>query len=141
MIDQFREQYDFLSNFHPSPIKYEGIMYPTVEHAYQAQKTHDEGERRRIAAIRGPGAAKLAGKKIKVRLNWFSYNLQLMYDLVLLKFSLHPVLRQQLLDTGKEELVEGNNWGDVFWGRVDGVGKNHLGKILMQVRTELRREF
>ncbi|MCH7737275.1 MAG: NADAR family protein [Chloroflexi bacterium] len=50
-----------------------------------------------------------------------------------------PVLRQMLLDTGDLELVEGNNWGDRFWGRVSGVGDNHLGRLLMQVRGECRR--
>jgi predicted NAD-dependent protein-ADP-ribosyltransferase YbiA (DUF1768 family) len=60
-----------------------------------------------------------------------------MYGLVYLKFANHPELLKQLLATGDEELVEGNGWGDRFWGKVDDIGENNLGKILMGVRREL----
>lgn len=49
-----------------------------------------------------------------------------------------PELQQRLLDTGSEELVEGNTWGDVYWGVCDGKGQNNLGKILMDLRREYR---
>ena len=52
------------------------------------------------------------------------------------KFS-NPDLKEKLLATGNEELVEGNWWGDQYWGICDGIGKNKLGKLLMKVRKEL----
>ena len=59
--------------------------------------------------------------------------LDVMRDLVVQKFS-DPLLQSLLETTGDEELIEGNHWGDVFWGVCKGVGENHLGKILMKVR-------
>jgi predicted NAD-dependent protein-ADP-ribosyltransferase YbiA (DUF1768 family) len=61
-----------------------------------------------------------------------------MEDVVRAKFSQNPELCDQLLDTGDKTLIEGNHWGDRFWGVCDGVGENHLGQILEKVRTELR---
>jgi len=49
-------------------------------------------------------------------------------------------LKQMLLDTGDQELVEGNTWNDTFWGVCRGEGQNNLGKILMKVRMELRQQ-
>jgi len=55
-----------------------------------------------------------------------------------LKFTKHESLKEKLLATGDEELVEGNDWNDRVWGKVDGVGENHLGRLLMKIRAELR---
>ena len=63
-----------------------------------------------------------------------------MLDVVRAKFDQHPDLAQKLLATGDEELVEGNDWGDIYWGVYKGRGNNMLGKILMRVRAELREE-
>jgi len=60
-----------------------------------------------------------------------------MTDLVRQKFS-NPQLAKQLLDTKDFELIEGNTWGDTFWGVCSGKGQNNLGKILMQIRNELK---
>ena len=137
MINRFDGEYRFLSNFFPSPIRYDGILYTTVEHAYQAQKTLDIGERRKIANLRSPFSAKKVGKVIMLRKDWHKVSLNIMYQLVLLKFTSHPELAKDLLATGEQEIVEGNDWGDTFWGKVDGKGLNHLGRILMRVRDEL----
>lgn len=137
MIDRFDGEYRFLSNFWPAPIRYDGILYPSVEHAYQAQKTLDIGERKRFAAMRSPFTAKQAGSEVPMRLGWHKISLGIMYDLVRLKFRSHTDLGRDLLATGDQELVEGNDWGDTFWGKVDGKGLNHLGKILMRVREEM----
>lgn len=62
--------------------------------------------------------------------------LGVMLELVQKKF--HPIFMQnRLLATDNAELVEGNYWGDRFWGVCKGEGENHLGKILMRVRKEL----
>ena len=63
--------------------------------------------------------------------------LEVMLKLLRLKFA-DPALAGRLLATGDTELVEGNHWGDRYWGVSGGIGENHLGKLLMQVRLELR---
>jgi len=63
-ITSFNGKYEFLSNFYYSPVTYEGITYPTVEHAFQAAKTFDVTERRRISEMKTPGMAKRAGRRV-----------------------------------------------------------------------------
>lgn len=135
MINSFEGSYRFLSNFYPHPLKYEGIFYPTAEHAYQASKTTDEEVRLRIAKLATPSAAKKEGQKIQLRGDWDKVKLEVMREILLEKFSFLP-LKAQLLGTGDEELVEGNWWNDQFWGVCNGRGQNHLGKILMDIRKE-----
>ena len=64
-----------------------------------------------------------------------------MFDIVLSKFASNPVLKNLLLDTNNEELVEGNTWNDTYWGACNGRGQNHLGKILMKVRSLLKESY
>ena len=137
-IDRFTGDYDFLSNFHPSPIEVDGVTYPTVEHAFQAAKTSIPEEKQAVAAATTPGSAKRLGRKVQLRPDWEEVKVGIMEDLVRLKFTTHADLRAQLLATGDAELVEGNNWNDRFWGVCKGSGQNHLGKLLMKIRAELR---
>lgn len=138
MINQFTGKYFFLSNFAPSLLTVDEITYPTVEHAFQAMKTLDPAERAQIAAVATPAAAKWAGRKVALREDWEQVKVEIMEELVRQKFS-DPAYADQLRATGEEELVEGNTWNDRFWGVCRGQGQNHLGKILMRVREELRR--
>ena len=80
-----------------------------------------------------PGDAKRLGSRAKLRPDWEEVKVQIMHNLVLQKFQQYN-LRKLLLDTGDQYIQEGNNWGDRFWGVCNGVGENHLGKILMSVR-------
>ncbi len=137
MIDSFTGEYRFLSNFYPSEITFEGIVYPTVEHAYQALKSLDIPTRKRISRMATPRDAKQAGRLVYLRPQWDEIKVAVMHDLIRLKFAI-PELRKKLLDTGTQWLVEGNNWGDRYWGEVNGQGHNYLGKVLMVVRKELR---
>lgn len=135
MIRSFTGKYRFLSNFHPAPIVFEGIIYPTLEHAYQAAKTLDQERRKAIAALATPGMAKRAGKRVVLRLDWLDQRMPVMEQLVRQKFT-DPGLLEMLIETYPQELLEGNTWGDTFWGvNEKGVGSNHLGKILMRVRA------
>ena len=138
VIDRFSEEYRFLSNFFDAAVEYDRISYPTVEHAFQAQKTEDRGEQRAIAAAGSPGAAKRMGRKVKLRRDWESVKVGIMRELVQLKFTTHPDLAERLLATGDAQLIEGNSWNDNFWGVCGEHGKNWLGRILMEVREELR---
>lgn len=137
-IGEFQGEYRFLSNFWPAACEFEGVRYPSSEHAYQAAKTLDSAERRRIAALPTPSEAKRAGRALALRPDWETAKFDVMRACVRSKFALNPDLAAKLLDTGDALLEEGNDWGDRTWGVVDGVGENRLGKILMDVRAELR---
>lgn len=144
IVKQFTGKYDFLSNFHPSQIHYEGITFPTVEHAFQAAKTDDAETRRKIAEKDTPGKAKRAGGRRGIlkdfdQAAWEAKKDSVMLKIVRLKFE-NPQLAQQLLETGDARLEEGNIWNDTYWGisLKTGKGRNKLGKILEQVRAELR---
>lgn len=137
-IESFSAEYRFLSNFWPADVEFEGAPYPSVEHAYQAAKTLDPAERRRIAALPTPAEAKRAGRRLALRPDWEIAKFAVMEQCVRYKFTHHADLREKLLATGDAELVEGNTWGDRVWGVYQGRGENRLGRILMKVRAELR---
>ena len=144
MIKKFDGKYAFLSNFALSPIVYEGIVYPTVEHAFQAAKTFDMTQRFEIANLKTPGAAKRAGRSVKLREDWEEVKEQVMEDCLRAKFQ-DPSFREQILLTGDEFLVEGTTWHDQYWGictcdKCGGNGRNRLGYLLMKIREEIRDE-
>jgi len=142
MINEFKGKYAFLSNFYEAPVIVYGILYPTNEHAFQAQKTLDENKRKQIALCKTPGLAKKAGRAIKdLRPDWDLIKIEIMVQCVWSKFKQNEDLKQLLLATGNEKLIEGNWWGDKIWGVCSKTneGSNLLGKILMLVREELRK--
>lgn len=136
-INGFRGPYRWLSNFWPAPVRLDGVVYPTVEHAYQAAKTLDRAERALIARLTSPGAAKRSGRRVTMRDDWDGVKLDVMLGLLRGKFA-RGDLRARLLSTGDVQLIEDNTWGDHYWGVCRGDGQNHLGRLLMQVRDELR---
>jgi len=138
-VKEFSGEYRDFSNFEPAVVTYEGVDYPTVEHAYQAAKTINPAEREAILKASTPGKAKRLGQKVNLRPDWESIKIDIMKDLVTQKFKKNPNLANLLLSTGDQPLEEGNNWGDKFWGISGGKGENHLGKILMEIREELRK--
>lgn len=136
----FDGPYRFLSNFWYAEVEFEGKVYPGTEWAYQAAKTLDENEREQIRLAEKPGLAKKLGKKVTLRPDFSDIKLEIMYQLVKQKFEKHPKLKEKLLATGNSHLEECNTWSDTVWGTCNGIGDNHLGKILMRVREELRNE-
>ena len=76
---------------------------------------------------------------MKLRPDWETEKISIMRALLRLKFA-DPALRAQLVATGVRPLVEGNRWGDRFWGVCGGNGQNMLGKLLMEIRAELRSQ-
>lgn len=134
----FNGTHRFLSNFFPATVEYDGLEYPSTEHAYQAAKTEDPAQRRRIREVQKPGEAKRLGKQVKMRTDWEKIKIDVMRDLVRQKFSKHKDLREKLLETGDAYIEETNSWNDTFWGVCKGKGQNWLGKILMEVREELK---
>ena len=138
-IGQFFGAFRFLSNFFPAFVFYDGDLYPSVEHAYQAAKTADSHARLFIRSKATASDAKRAGQQVELRNGWDGMKIEVMEALVRDKFQRNPHLALRLLQTGERELIEGNHWGDTFWGTVNGIGENHLGKILMKVRNELQQ--
>jgi len=133
IINRFYNKYYWLSNFYLVWLEYEGLIYPSVENAYQAAKTNHIEYKQRIQTLT-PAAAKKFGKSIKVKYDW--KKLEVMEELIRKKF-LIPEFKEKLLATGDAELIEGNWWGDTFWGVCNGIGENHLGKIIMKVRKDI----
>lgn len=137
MIDSFREEYYFLSNFYHVDVEYDGIVYKNTEAAFQAQKVLDDNEKLLFSDLY-PREAKKLGRRVKLRKDWNDVKDNYMYEICKAKFTQHEDLAEKLLETGDEELVEGNAWNDTYWGVCNGKGKNQLGKTLMRIREELR---
>jgi ribA/ribD-fused uncharacterized protein len=145
MIREFQGQYRFLSNFWPTPRLFTGKTHTpikTLEHGYQACKTLVKEERIRIYSCLTPAEAKRLGKHVTLRDDWFEVKDNIMLKLLRAKFD-DPNLKDMLLSTGDEGLIEGNMWHDNYWGscycnRCGGSGRNILGILLMQVREECR---
>lgn len=141
MIREFKNEYNFLSNFYPHPIYFNGLLYKTSEHAYQAQKCVKREDMILFTHNITPGKAKRLGRKLKIRDDWDMIKLDVMKQILIIKFS-DEKLKKLLKDTGDNELVEGNYWNDAYWG-VDietGIGKNNLGKLLMDIRSKIYDE-
>jgi ribA/ribD-fused uncharacterized protein len=137
MINEFKGKYFFLSNFYNVPVMYEGLVYQNNEAAFQSAKVKDIERRKQFCDI-DPSTAKKKGRNILLRNDWEDVKDDVMYQCVKDKFTRNLELKQRLIDTGYEELVEGNTWNDTYWGICRGKGKNKLGQILMKVRDELR---
>ena len=137
MISEFKGEYRWLSNFAPAKVILDGIEYPTIENAYQAAKTLDLERRKEFLNI-GPGHAKRLGKTLELREGWNLMKYNIMKDLQKQKYD-QLEYHNLLMSTGSfQEIQEGNLWNDIYWGvcLTTGEGKNYLGKIIMEIRTE-----
>lgn len=152
MINSLTGRYRFLSNFYPSKIEHQGITYPTVEHFYVSMKI-DEGQmirtrymttedcRQMISKIPTASEVKKLGASLKIRKGWDDKKLKIMEFALNEKFKNND-LRDLLISTGSEEIVEGNYWHDNFFGvcsckSCEGKGQNNLGKLLMSIREKI----
>jgi len=134
----------FLSNFFPAEVTINGYSFPTNEHAFQAAKyrfmvdVNIDDMTKYVNAVQDaptPAKAKYLGRSVKIDLKaWDANKIDVMRDVCKAKFDQHDDLRELLVNTGGGMLVEVNTWGDVFWGRVDGKGRNVLGSILLELR-------
>lgn len=135
-----KDQYGAFSNFSRHPFELDGLIWPTSEHYFQAQKFEGDEYRERIRSTPSPMIAARLGRsrKVPIRSDWEERKDEFMYRAVLAKFQAHSDLKQLLLSTGQEEIIE-KTTRDYYWGcGANGTGKNMLGRILMQVREELR---
>ncbi|MCP9491556.1 MAG: NADAR family protein [Solirubrobacteraceae bacterium MAG38_C4-C5] len=136
-IERFSGDYAFLSNFHPSTVAFDEALYPTLEHAFQAAKSTSRRERQEIREAPTPARAKRLGRRVALGGDWEARRVGVMRALLVDKFTRHPELAARLAATAPRRLVEGNDWGDRFWGVCDGRGLNQLGRLLMAVRDQL----
>jgi len=139
-IKGFVGEYRWLSNFWLCLIAYYGEFYGSVEHAFQAQKAVTREDKMLIANADSPSSAKRIARKVMLRPDWEQVKVPIMLDILRVKFRKGGDLANRLLATGDMYLEETNTWHDVFWGVCNGKGQNMLGKLLMQVREELRAE-
>ena len=133
---RFRNEYWFLSNMYPCSIWYEGALdgkyiFRSVETIFQMMKCDDDNEKKGFELLNG-FEAKKRGRRVKLRDDWNEIKLDVMRDILEVKFSI-PDLKNKLMRVN-DEIVEDNNWGDRYWGRCNGIGKNMLGKLLMEIR-------
>lgn len=148
-VHHFTNEYAFLSNFYECKIKdYEGNEFNSAEAMFQSYKTTDPKIREKFAKM-SPKEAKDAGRKVKLRPDWEEIKFDVMWYVIYQKFSQDNILTRKLIETSGMRLVEGNIWGDKYWGAVptkipvnniDTVvlsGDNRLGQILMQIRKIL----
>lgn len=135
-ISCFRGENEFLSNMYPCPITYNGLIYQSSESAFQAQK--DLSRSVEFTTITGRSAKSL-GKRVTLRRDWEAVKVGIMTEIVRAKFTQNEDLKEKLLATGNKTLIEGNAWNDRFWGVCMGKGLNTLGRILMDIRKELKK--
>lgn len=139
-ITSFKNDFRFLSNFYPVEIVYDNISYKSTECAYQAQKTFSIKEKILIASFDSYKSKKYS-RKLKLRKDWDNVKLDIMKDLLNIKFNKEP-FKTLLINTGSSEIIEGNYWHDNYWGsctceKCNNNGLNHLGKLLMEIREKL----
>ena len=135
------DEYGYFSNFAAFPIDLDGRTWPTSEHYFQAQKFESQEHQDAIRQTPSPMIAARMGRDRNkpLRRDWEAAKVSIMRKAVHAKFAQHPQLREQLLATGDAQLVE-HTERDSYWGDGgDGSGQNMLGRILMEVRNELRR--
>jgi hypothetical protein len=137
-IDKFHGEFDFLSNFYETEINiFARGSFPSAENAYQSYKCKNEKDVEQFKTCTA-GKAKRLGQKVEIREDWDKVKIMIMTLICTLKFSQNQDLESKLLATGDSLLVEGNTWGDKFWGACEGYGENNLGIILMNIREDLR---
>jgi hypothetical protein len=144
MIKSFRGEFGFLSNMHSCPVEYEGIKYPSSEHAYQAARYPHAITRECISRLDSPVKAKHFKRDnpiIQMDPDFNKHKLFIMKRILDYKFKNNAELARQLMATMPEQLIESGWWHDGFWGTCTcgkcAPGQNNLGKLLMQVRSEI----
>ena len=145
-INSFKGEYEFLSNFYSHNVTYAGLTFKNNEAAFQSAKVFDDEIKIKFTTL-NPSEAKRLGRRVKLRSDWENAKDDVMLNVLRAKFS-DNTLAKFLLDTGDAELVEGTTgWHDNYWGTCEcdkcaGIpGKNMLGKLLTQVRSELRAKW
>lgn len=142
MINSFKGDYSWLSNMADCEINYKGWTFKSVENAYMWAKNPNDEAWLDFCLTNSPAECKKRAKTVALRHDWEEVKLSVMFELLKLKFS-QKRFKEKLLATGTENIVEGNYWNDKFWGVClksnPNVGENYLGRLIMEVRTLLKK--
>jgi ribA/ribD-fused uncharacterized protein len=138
-IKFYTPKFYIFNNFSAHAISYDGELYPTCEHAYQASKCTDPVGREEIRNARSPLLAKeLANETYRIAKDpdWKTKKVAVVEEILRAKIAQHPEAREALKESGREEIVE-DSPTDYFWGEgADGSGQNMLGTLWMKLRDE-----
>ncbi len=136
----FKDEYRWLSNFYKlqEPIDLYGCVFYYTENLYQAFKCNKADDFILMASLT-PGEAKRFGKRVELNPDFEANKLSIMKQILDIKFR-QEYFKRRLLATGNCLIFEENSWKDFFWGCHNGIGENHLGKIIMEIREELKKE-
>lgn len=137
IITSFTGPHAFLSNFYRSPVEALGVAGPTAEHVFHACKTLSPRQQAWVLGAATPAMAKRRGRQVDLRPGWDEDRRVVMLEITLAKYRQNPPLLSLLAATAPARLVESNDWGDTYWGRVNGEGHNWLGRILEITRDIL----
>lgn len=140
IINRFKGEYDFLSNFYTRKFTFDNREYLNAEAAFQSMKCLRK-EYRDTFSNQDPSAAKRHGRNVELRKDWEQVKDNITAMAVHAKFSQNPDLVEKLVVTGDTLLIAGNTWNDRYWGVCNGVGENKLGKILMKEREYLKKHM
>ena len=144
-INSLTNDYEFLSNFYRAEVEYQGVIYPSAQAAFQASKTLDNEIRKEYTNLTAAEAT-LKGNVMAPYLEWEQDKQKIMYKILKSKFSRNQELRTALMKTNTAQITHKNNWHENYWGECvcekcsEKDKNNFLGKILMQVREDLRTE-
>lgn len=131
-----KKDHGYMSNFYNSPIRINGLIYPTTEHYFQACKMTTQLDHETIRNSNSPYTAANLGRKLPMKSDWFLTRDGVMLEALIYKFHQHINLFHLLINTGTSNLIE-HTKNDTYWADGgDGTGHNMLGKLLMQVRSE-----
>lgn len=140
-ITSFRNEYFFLSNFYPIEINFKGKKYSTAEHAFQAAKCANVVDEEKIRRSPTPAIAKSIGRSVQLRKDWDLKKLEVMEEILKIKFN-NVRVKSLLQSTRNYQIIEQNRWHDQYWGVCECQkhklsGMNHLGKIIMKIRSAI----
>jgi len=144
VINSFKGENEIYSNFYPVIVRFEGMSYPTVEHAYQASKSKEFFFRKLMVALPADkaGLARSRGRTIRLRSDWEEVKINIMYKILCQKFDQEP-FKSKLFNTGDAIIIEGNYHHDNIWGDCyckqckDIEGQNWLGRLIMDIRSQI----
>jgi predicted NAD-dependent protein-ADP-ribosyltransferase YbiA (DUF1768 family) len=142
IIDNFNEEFSFLNNSYPSEVFFEGKIYPSIFNAYQASRTVNDFFRKLLQKTQTPEKIYEIAVQITDPIDWNTKRLLIMEKLIRDKFIRNSYLKQELLNTLNRDLLNTfsiKTESNVFWGVFKNEGENHLGKILMRVREDIRK--
>lgn len=134
------DKYGCFSNFSAHSIEANGKTYPSSEHFYQAHKATSEEDHELIRRAKGCKACKNLAHEIEMRPDWEGLKFSIMLAALRLKVQQYEFIREKLLETGDQEIIEDSPYDEVWGSGRNGQGMNLLGKAWMQVREELRSD-